>query len=586
MAPGHDEIRSVAERIAGSRTAALSPRLQRLLIFLVEEELAGRGDHLKAYVIGTEALGRPESFDPDSDSIVRAEMGRLRRALALYNAYEGRDDPVRILLNPGSYRPIIELNAAIAAPTPAPPLALSSLPRGKARRWRGMAKVAALVFIAFAAGAVAQFLGHSYNNLMPVTDPGHTASLAARPDIESASVRPTLVIYPLSAATSAPADLARARALTAALTESFSQNSWLQIRTGEAQPETEAANDSPRAFRTRLDGLVLQEEDLIAVTILLRPDDSNTVEWSKRYEERATGSGSMTAIRNLAEKIAAEVARPYGVLTSLNTKRAQSNQILLGTPTGCLMQAFAYWQMVTPALRGRVQSCLEKAVGEAPKSPDVLAALAIILWEEINFRPLSTQEHAELRRRTQELVETARLYGQFRSIVELAAVITGQHDGDREGFQRAIDTVLAAEPHNPMAHSVYVLTLGRVFGEWDLAIAHFDQTLAPSRRLPERIWLLPMEQAMVTGKMDKARQIAERFPRNRFPPFVLARLALAGHLGDADFARRELALLSELGMPDRATILAFAGSVRLSPEGRASMIEGAKLAFAALTRAN
>ena len=40
---------------------------------MVEATLAGRGDRLKGYTIGVEALGRPDSFDPQIDPIVRVE---------------------------------------------------------------------------------------------------------------------------------------------------------------------------------------------------------------------------------------------------------------------------------------------------------------------------------------------------------------------------------------------------------------------------------------------------------------------------------------------------------------------------------
>lgn len=88
------------EALAG-RTAALITRLERsgalgtggrlaaLLRYLVAEELAGRGDRLKAYAIATEILGRGPDFDPQQDSIVRVEIARLRKALDLYFATQG-----------------------------------------------------------------------------------------------------------------------------------------------------------------------------------------------------------------------------------------------------------------------------------------------------------------------------------------------------------------------------------------------------------------------------------------------------------------------------------------------------------------
>jgi hypothetical protein len=54
------------------------------LRFLVEHALAGQQDQLKEYTIATMAFGRPESFDPRVDSLVRVQATRLR---GLLNAY-------------------------------------------------------------------------------------------------------------------------------------------------------------------------------------------------------------------------------------------------------------------------------------------------------------------------------------------------------------------------------------------------------------------------------------------------------------------------------------------------------------------
>jgi hypothetical protein len=51
-----------------------SARLGRFLRFTVERTLAGEGDMLKEYLIGTEVYDRPSSYGPSEDSIVRTEL--------------------------------------------------------------------------------------------------------------------------------------------------------------------------------------------------------------------------------------------------------------------------------------------------------------------------------------------------------------------------------------------------------------------------------------------------------------------------------------------------------------------------------
>jgi adenylate cyclase len=76
--------------------ATASDRQRRLIQYLVTEELEGRGDRLKAISIATDVLGRSADFNPQTDSIVRVEMGRIRQTLELYYATLGQNDPVQI----------------------------------------------------------------------------------------------------------------------------------------------------------------------------------------------------------------------------------------------------------------------------------------------------------------------------------------------------------------------------------------------------------------------------------------------------------------------------------------------------------
>src|SRR3954471_3677214 len=94
QAPDQCAIRAELDRIAASRPFDTSPRLTSFLRFVVESTLAGRGERLKGYTIGVEALGRSEAFNPQIDPIVRVEAIRLRAALARYYSGAGALDPI------------------------------------------------------------------------------------------------------------------------------------------------------------------------------------------------------------------------------------------------------------------------------------------------------------------------------------------------------------------------------------------------------------------------------------------------------------------------------------------------------------
>jgi TolB-like protein len=115
--PSPEAIRDALARLLSDAAFATSPQLTRFLRYVVEETLAGRGDALKEYTVGVNALGRPTTFDPTNDSSVRAAARQLRLKLAAYAAGAGRDATVAITLPKGSYRPAFLPNAA-SPPTP------------------------------------------------------------------------------------------------------------------------------------------------------------------------------------------------------------------------------------------------------------------------------------------------------------------------------------------------------------------------------------------------------------------------------------------------------------------------------------
>jgi hypothetical protein len=77
----------------------------RLLAFVCEKYFGGAVDEIKEYSIAVHALGRPESFDPQLDTIVRVTAHALRKRLEDYYSSAGADHSVHICLPPGHYVP-------------------------------------------------------------------------------------------------------------------------------------------------------------------------------------------------------------------------------------------------------------------------------------------------------------------------------------------------------------------------------------------------------------------------------------------------------------------------------------------------
>jgi hypothetical protein len=114
FALGREQCFQQVDRLTNSHSLHSSESLCKLLRYLAEHSLDHPGVALKEYQIATEVLGRPAGFDPQSDSTVRVQAGRLRVKLAEYYAQDGVDDPIVVELPKGSYA----LTFHVRAPKP------------------------------------------------------------------------------------------------------------------------------------------------------------------------------------------------------------------------------------------------------------------------------------------------------------------------------------------------------------------------------------------------------------------------------------------------------------------------------------
>jgi hypothetical protein len=97
------QLLAQVDRLVASHTLHGSESLCRLLRYLAQQAIEHPGQSPKEYQIATEVFGRSADFDPQVDSTVRVQAGRLRSKLSEYYGSEGPDDPVVVELPRGMY---------------------------------------------------------------------------------------------------------------------------------------------------------------------------------------------------------------------------------------------------------------------------------------------------------------------------------------------------------------------------------------------------------------------------------------------------------------------------------------------------
>lgn len=97
-------VEAALDAILVSEEFSGADRLKDFLKHVVSEDLAGRGEALRAKTIAIDVYHRAAG-QADAENLVRVDAGRLRRRLDVYYAGSGAADPLRIHIDRGGYTP-------------------------------------------------------------------------------------------------------------------------------------------------------------------------------------------------------------------------------------------------------------------------------------------------------------------------------------------------------------------------------------------------------------------------------------------------------------------------------------------------
>jgi hypothetical protein len=164
-----EEVRAELHSILQSQSFVRSPGLSRLLSYLCEKVLSGESGQIKEYSVALDVFGRHDSFDQDSDSIVRVQANRLRKRLAEYYATEGKEHKLHITIPVGTYVPVLEEHGTVEAAVPH--LEVEKPRQAHHYKWRTWVLVVAWMCIVAAAVSTFFILRRSLSKKLDTTVP-------------------------------------------------------------------------------------------------------------------------------------------------------------------------------------------------------------------------------------------------------------------------------------------------------------------------------------------------------------------------------------------------------------------------------
>jgi hypothetical protein len=140
-------------RLVSSHALHGSESLCKLLRYLAKHAVDHPGTPIKEFQIATEVFGRSPDFDPQLDSMVRVQAGRLRSKLTEYYSSDGLEDPLVVELPKGTYVLSFHHRNASAAKSPSSSVngvvSKGALEKNTERRW-GTEVISLSIFLAAA----------------------------------------------------------------------------------------------------------------------------------------------------------------------------------------------------------------------------------------------------------------------------------------------------------------------------------------------------------------------------------------------------------------------------------------------------
>lgn len=527
-----------------------SERQRKLLSYLVTEELEGRGDRIKAYSIATEVFDRSQDFDPQQDSIVRVEVGRLRQALEHYYLTDGKNASLKISIPKGQYRPVFT-----------PVETVEEAPPRKPKKAAALAGAIVAVALAGLAGLAAWKFAFP-----PVKEV----------QIPSGPRSPVIAIAPFEFHADREGMDFVAGGLQADIADTLSDYQWLTVvplnEEGMASPGNGVNPDFIIHASLRMIG------DRLGATILLLDARSGAVRWTNRYELRLSAGDVMALQRDLVAKIGRDVGSPFRIVADIARAQEDTIQAANDEALSCQLRAFHYWktfksQDYTPAWQ-----CFSAAEARGPLDGETLAIGSLLSIDPLNYR-LSNRSHAEARRQAFLMAERAARLGEGNFFTRVANYSAALCAGNLESFRIQARETVERFPNNPIALADVGARFILSSGDYAEGLALIERARTIAADLTPVDTIAVAVDAMRRGVYHERPRLRDTAMRTDNALVLAAELALAAARSDQERSAKMRRRLADIGFADQNAIGEAIDSTCWSNDTRALLKSNVALAF-------
>lgn len=480
------EVRAALQRLTGQTPFAQAPRLSKFLTYIVDETLAGRSDKVMGYTIGVDVYGKPESFDPTVDTIVRVEARRLRQRLEEYYREAGAGDPVRIVVPKGTYVPEF--------------------------RYRDGDRVVTATI-------------SSANRAVP--DRG-----------------PSIVVLPFDSYSADPNDAFFANGLTEETIANLARFKDLFVFSRSTSSKLAREGADIRQIHDELgadfvlESSVRKSPDAVRVTVQLVDAVNDGYILAEQFDRPCTPEGVFEIQDEIAERVALRISDRRGPLGRYVARAGRAGLSRRWETYSLIMRFYDYYATHDPDLHLEVRDGLTRALDEDPDSSDGWAALSIVVLDEYRFHINQRPSYPALDHALEYAVRAANCDPENAFAYHALAMVYF-HRGDLTDFHIVADRALELNP----GHADIAADIGFCYGllgEWDESLPLVDCATELSPVHPGWFHMPRTCHYLINGDPDAALMELKTVPMPGFYWYHAVLACLLAELGAETEAAREV----------------------------------------------
>ena len=477
-APSATDIEIQLEKIVGSSDFQKAKRLSEFLRFIVNEWLEGRAENLKAYAIGLEVFERPANFDPITDTIVRVNAGKLRRALERYYLGPGRQDKIHISIPKGRYVPVFAI--------------------------RDFEKTR-----------------------------GEVAPEDATCELFDTTKQPTIAVLPFRKISIEPSREFIVNGLGEELTMALSRFSALKVISYYSTSQIELKQTVPYNLCRSLGatfviaGSIYQAKNELRLNVeLVRTDNFQQV-WAQRYDRHFTLDKLLPVIDDIVQRIVATVADDYGIIPKIIATASREKSVDALKAYEAVMRYHHYGITLTLQDYDQALRSLEKTVATNPDYGLAWALLSILYLDDITFS-ISGMDNS-LERGTEAAHKAVRL-DPFCQHAYFGMCYAQLLQRKKEGIIRNAQKIIELNPNS----GFLVGTAGwflAMTGEFEEGFGFIERSMQLNPRFPSWFHFPYFLHAYLNNDLHGALEEIRKFDLPDFFWNPLMRAAVLGNLG-------------------------------------------------------